>query len=163
MTQTTVEEWKHFVIRICSTISYNKNWLLFLRRVWVSIVYGKIWSSSRQFSKEYWEVLAITTLALDGFVSEMERVRFLACVRTVRAIFPWLKYNSIFMYNSIFIYLYNFACQKSHSFDFWHAQRWCYTRRFATTIYSATQFYNFGTVLQPFETMSQQCCNSVWC
>ena len=34
--------------------------------------------------------------------------------------------------------------------------RWCYTRRFATIILN-----NVGTMLQPFETMSQQCCNAV--
>ena len=38
--------------------------------------------------------------------------------------------------------------------------RWCYMRRFATTILSATQRSNVGTMLQPFETMSQQCCNA---
>ena len=32
----------------------------------------------------------------------------------------------------------------------------CYTRRFATTIFSATQRCNIGTMLAPFETMSQQ-------
>ena len=39
--------------------------------------------------------------------------------------------------------------------------RWCYTGRFATTIFSATPRCNVGTVLRPFETMSQQCCNDV--
>ena len=39
--------------------------------------------------------------------------------------------------------------------------RWCYTRPFATTIFSATQCCNVGTMLQPFEAMSQQCCNAV--
>ena len=34
-------------------------------------------------------------------------------------------------------------------------------RNDATTIFSLTQRYNFGTVLQLFETMSQQCCNAV--
>ena len=41
---------------------------------------------------------------------------------------------------------------------------WCYTRRFATTIFtivSATQGSNVGTTLQPFETTSQQCFNAV--
>ena len=33
--------------------------------------------------------------------------------------------------------------------------------RFATTIFSATQRCNVATMLQPFETMSQQCCNAV--
>ena len=39
--------------------------------------------------------------------------------------------------------------------------RWCYTRRFATTIFSATQRCNVGTTLLPFETMSQQYCKPV--
>ena len=39
--------------------------------------------------------------------------------------------------------------------------RWCYAGRFATTISSATQLFNVGTLLQPFETMLQQCCNAV--
>ena len=39
--------------------------------------------------------------------------------------------------------------------------RWCYKGRFATTIFSATQRCNVGTMLQPFETMSQQCCSAV--
>ena len=34
--------------------------------------------------------------------------------------------------------------------------RWCYRRR-----YAATQPCNVGTTLQPFETISQQCCNAV--
>ena len=34
--------------------------------------------------------------------------------------------------------------------------RWCYTGR-----YAATQRCNVGTTLQPFETISQQCCNAV--
>ena len=34
-------------------------------------------------------------------------------------------------------------------------------RRSATTILSATQRRSVGTMLQPFETMSQQCCNAV--
>ena len=33
--------------------------------------------------------------------------------------------------------------------------------RFATTIFSVTQRCNVATMLQPFETMSQQCCNAV--
>ena len=36
-----------------------------------------------------------------------------------------------------------------------------YTERFATTIFSATQHCNIGTMLQSFETMSQQRCNAV--
>ena len=32
----------------------------------------------------------------------------------------------------------------------------CYTRRFAPTIFSATQRCNIGTMLSPFETRSQQ-------
>ena len=44
----------------------------------------------------------------------------------------------------------------THRLDgFW---RWCYTRRFATTIFSTTQRCNVGTILWPFVTMSQQCC-----
>ena len=39
--------------------------------------------------------------------------------------------------------------------------KWCYTERFATTIFSARQPCNIGTMLQPFETMSQQWCNAV--
>ena len=39
--------------------------------------------------------------------------------------------------------------------------RWFYTRRFATTILSATQRCNVGTMLQPFDAMWQQCCNAV--
>ena len=35
--------------------------------------------------------------------------------------------------------------------------RWCYTGRFATTIFSATQRGNVGTMLEPFETMLQRC------
>ena len=34
-------------------------------------------------------------------------------------------------------------------------------RRSATTILSATQRRSVGTMLQPFETMQQQCCNAV--
>ena len=34
--------------------------------------------------------------------------------------------------------------------------RWCYTRW-----YAATQRCNVGTTLQPFQTISQQCCNAV--
>ena len=37
----------------------------------------------------------------------------------------------------------------------------CYSRRFATTILSATQRSNVVTALEPFETMSQQCCDAV--
>ena len=33
--------------------------------------------------------------------------------------------------------------------------------RFAKTVFSAPQLFNVGTVLQPFETMLQQCCNAV--
>ena len=36
-----------------------------------------------------------------------------------------------------------------------------YTRRFAATIFRTTQRCNVGTMLWPFETMSQQCCNVV--
>ena len=39
--------------------------------------------------------------------------------------------------------------------------RWCYTGRFAATIFSATQRCNVGTMLYQFETTSQQCCNAV--
>ena len=39
--------------------------------------------------------------------------------------------------------------------------RWRYTRRFAPTIFSATQRCNVGTMLQRFKTMLQQCCNAV--
>ena len=39
--------------------------------------------------------------------------------------------------------------------------RWCYTRRFATTILSETVRGNVGTMLQLFETTSQQYCNAV--
>ena len=39
--------------------------------------------------------------------------------------------------------------------------RWCCTGRFATTIFSATLRCNVGPMLQLFETMSQQCCNTV--
>ena len=39
--------------------------------------------------------------------------------------------------------------------------RWCYTGRFATTIFSVTQSWHAGTMLWPFETMSQQYCNAV--
>ena len=39
--------------------------------------------------------------------------------------------------------------------------RLCYTRWFATTIFSATQHCNVGTMLQPFKTMSQQYCIAV--
>ena len=39
--------------------------------------------------------------------------------------------------------------------------RWRYTGRFATTIFSAVQPCNVGTMLQPFQAMSQQCCNAV--
>ena len=42
-----------------------------------------------------------------------------------------------------------------------HFWRWCYIRRFARTILSATQRSNVGTMLQPLETLSQQCCNAV--
>ena len=35
--------------------------------------------------------------------------------------------------------------------------RWRYTKRFATTIFSATRFCNVGTVLQSFATMFQRC------
>ena len=38
---------------------------------------------------------------------------------------------------------------------------WCYTRRFATTIFSATLRCKVGTMLQQFETTSQQCYNAV--
>ena len=41
------------------------------------------------------------------------------------------------------------------------ALRWCYTGQFATTIFSATKRCNVGTMLQPFETILQQCCNAV--
>ena len=41
------------------------------------------------------------------------------------------------------------------------ALRWCCVGWFATTIFSATQRCNVATMLQPFETMSQQCCNAV--
>ena len=34
-------------------------------------------------------------------------------------------------------------------------------RRSATTIFSTTQGSNVGTMLQPFETILQQCCNAV--
>ena len=37
---------------------------------------------------------------------------------------------------------------------------WCYTRRFATTILSASHCSNVGTMLQLFETVSQQRCNA---
>ena len=33
--------------------------------------------------------------------------------------------------------------------------------RFATTIFSTTQHCNVGTMLEKFETTSQQCCNAV--
>ena len=39
--------------------------------------------------------------------------------------------------------------------------RWCCTGRQATTIFSATQRCNVGTTVQPFETISQQYCNTV--
>ena len=39
--------------------------------------------------------------------------------------------------------------------------RWCYTRRFATTILSATQRCNVRTTLHPFDAMYQQYCNAV--
>ena len=39
--------------------------------------------------------------------------------------------------------------------------RWCHTGRFATTIFSVTQRCNVGTMLEPFETTLQQCCNAV--
>ena len=38
-------------------------------------------------------------------------------------------------------------------------QNSCYTGRFATTTFSATQRCNIGTMLCPLETMSQQCCS----
>ena len=41
--------------------------------------------------------------------------------------------------------------------------RWCYTGRFATTIFSTTECYNVGTMLQPLETMSQQCFATLCC
>ena len=39
--------------------------------------------------------------------------------------------------------------------------RCCFTRRFATTSFRATQRCNVETMLQQFETMSQQCFNAV--
>ena len=33
----------------------------------------------------------------------------------------------------------------------------CYAERFATKIFSATQLFNVGILLQPFETMLQRC------
>ena len=36
-------------------------------------------------------------------------------------------------------------------------ETWCYTGRFATTIFSTTQRCNVGTMLQSFETMLQRC------
>ena len=36
-------------------------------------------------------------------------------------------------------------------------ETWCYTGRFATTIFSTTQHCNVGTMLQSFETMLQRC------
>ena len=36
-------------------------------------------------------------------------------------------------------------------------ETWCYTGRFATTIFSSTQRCNVGTMLQSFETMLQRC------
>ena len=41
--------------------------------------------------------------------------------------------------------------------------RWCYTRRFATTIFCPAQRCNVGTMWQPLETMSQQCCTVMLC
>ena len=38
---------------------------------------------------------------------------------------------------------------------------WCCKGRFTTTIFSATQRCNVGTMLQAFKTMSLQCCNTV--
>ena len=40
-------------------------------------------------------------------------------------------------------------------------KRWCYTERIATTIFNAAQRCKAETMLQQFETISQQCCNAV--
>ena len=37
--------------------------------------------------------------------------------------------------------------------------RWCYTGRFAASIFSVTKRCNVGTMLQLFEIMLHQCCN----
>ena len=51
---------------------------------------------------------------------------------------------------------YTSFCDSNHT-----AFRCCFTGRLATTSFSATQRCNVETMLQQFETMSQQSCNAV--
>ena len=52
----------------------------------------------------------------------------------------------------------NLRFQKQKRIHVDRTYRWCYTRQFATTIFNATQRCNVGTMLELFETMSQQYC-----
>ena len=71
--------------------------------------------------------------------------------------------NNFARASRFFVHFFAVTVQLRRESSLFHVLRRCCTGRFETTIFSATQRCNFGTMLQAFKTMSQQCCNAVLC